>query len=121
VSAREDHDAGTLEKFERALIELGLARYDLTLFVTGASVLSGRAVQDVRRLCETHLHGRYQLRIVDVHQDPALVISRGVLASPTLIKDSPPPRRVLVGDLSDTRRVLLALDIEPARPTPETV
>jgi circadian clock protein KaiB len=103
----------TLEQFERALLELETARYDLTLFVTGASRLSARAVGDIRALCETYLHGRYQLHVVDVHRNPGLVSSRGVLASPTLFKDFPLPRRVLVGDLSDTSRVLRALDISP--------
>jgi circadian clock protein KaiB len=103
----------TLAQFERALVELESARYDFTLFVTGASALSARAVGDIRALCETYLHGRYQLHVVDVHRNPELVSSRGVLASPTLFKDFPLPTRVLVGDLSDTGRVLRALDIAP--------
>jgi circadian clock protein KaiB len=110
----EPVEHSTLQAFESALADLGSARYDLTLFVTGASALSARAISDVRSLCETHLRNRYDLQVVDVRESPALVISRGVLASPTLIKDFPLPRRVLVGSLSDTRRVLLALDIEPA-------
>jgi circadian clock protein KaiB len=104
----------TLEDFERALVELATAKYELTLFVTGASALSARAIADVRSLCDTYLPGRYHLEVVDVHRNPGLVTSRGVLASPTLIKDLPLPKRVLVGDLSNTKRVLLALDIEQA-------
>jgi circadian clock protein KaiB len=115
MTATDATDGTTLQQFEQALLELDRANYDLTLFVTGASVLSARAIAGVRTLCETHLHGRFQLHIVDVHENPGLVTSRGVLASPTLIKDSPLPKRVLVGDLSDTDRVLVALDIEPAR------
>ncbi len=106
----------TLAQFERALLDLETARYDFTLFVTGASRLSARAVGDIRTLCETYLYGRYQLHVVDVHRNPELVSSRGVLASPTLFKDFPLPKRVLVGDLSDTSRVLRALDITPANP-----
>jgi circadian clock protein KaiB len=68
-------------------------------------------VANLRAVCETYLHDRYELHVVDVHRNPALVSSRGVLASPTLMKDFPLPRRVLVGDLSDTARVLTALDI----------
>lgn len=107
----EDADS-TLAEFERALVELGTANYELTLFVTGASALSARAVADVRSLCDAYLPGRYHLEVVDVHRNPGLVTSRGVLASPTLIKDLPLPKRVLVGDLSNTARVLLALDID---------
>jgi circadian clock protein KaiB len=105
-------DDSTLHDFERALVDLGSATYDLTLFVTGASALSARAITDVRALCETYLHDRYELHVVDVRLNPALVTSRGVLASPTLIKDFPLPKRVLVGDLSNTQKVLQALDIE---------
>ncbi len=97
-------EESTLEQFQR----VEKAEYDLTLFVTGASALSARAVADVRALCETYLHGCYQLHIVDIHQDPELVSSRGVLTSPTLFKDFPLPRRVVVGALSDTARVLSA-------------
>ena len=111
-SSRDDDE--TLEEFERALVELGMAHYDLTLFVAGASKLSARAVADVRALCEAHLRDRYELQVVDVYRNPDLVTKRGVLASPTLIKDFPLPKRVLVGDLSNASRVLLALDVEPA-------
>jgi circadian clock protein KaiB len=105
------HEPSDLELFDQALHELQTVRYDLTLFVTGASALSARAVANLRAVCETYLHDRYELHVVDVHRNPALVSSRGVLASPTLMKDFPLPRRVLVGDLSDTARVLTALDI----------
>lgn len=114
MSGAADADDSTLRDFERALNELGTARYELTLFVTGASALSARAIADVRTLCDTYLPGRYHLEVVDVHRNPGLVTSRGVLASPTLIKDFPLPKRVLVGDLSNTKRVLVALDIESA-------
>lgn len=117
MSEVADADSSTLRDFERALVELVTARYELSLFVTGASALSARAIADVRTLCDTYLSGRYHLEVVDVHRNPGLVTSRGVLASPTLIKDLPLPKRVLVGDLSNTKRVLLALDIDQA-PTP---
>jgi circadian clock protein KaiB len=113
IDGAEARDS-TLEEFERALVELVTAKYELTLFVTGASALSARAVADVQSLCDTYLPGRYHLEVVDVHRNPGLVTSRGVLASPTLIKDLPLPKRVLVGDLSNTKRVLLALDIDQA-------
>jgi circadian clock protein KaiB len=112
------HQPTEIEIFERALLELATVRYDLTLFVTGASALSARAVTNLCALCETYLTDRYDLSVIDVHRNPELVASRGVLAAPTLMKDYPLPRRVLVGDLSDTARVLRALDIsvtsEPA-------
>ncbi len=100
-----------LQRLEAALAELEVARYELTLFVSGASASSGRAISNARALCEAHLEGRYDLTIVDVNQTPELALGRGVLATPTLLKGEPAPSRMLVGDLSDEQRVLLALDV----------
>jgi circadian clock protein KaiB len=100
-----------LERLEAALRSLKEARYELTLFVSGASSSSARAITNARKLCETHLPGRYDLTIVDVNQDPELARGRRVLATPTLLKGRPGPERMVVGDLSDSDRVLLALDV----------
>jgi circadian clock protein KaiB len=89
-------------------------RYELTLFVNGASDLSSRAVTEATRLCDAHLNGRYQLSVVDLHDDPTAASSSRVLAAPTLVKNRPLPVRKLVGDLSDTRKVLLALELPRA-------
>lgn len=89
--------------------------FDLTLFVSGASELSARAIADTRRLCEEHLDGRYHLSVVDVHENTAAALASGVLAAPTLIKNLPAPARRLVGDLSDTRNVLRALALPVAQ------
>jgi circadian clock protein KaiB len=105
-----EHDA-TLQRFEDSLADLDPGDYVLTLFVTGASDKAARAIHSVRTLCEQHLSGHYQLEVVDIHRDTALMMAHDVLASPTLIKEAPLPRRRLVGDLSDTSRVLAALDI----------
>ena len=103
-----------LARLEAALTELEAARYELTLFVSGASTASARAITNARELCEAHLPGRYDLTIVDVNPDPELALDRRVLATPTLLKGHPAPRRMLVGDLSDRERVLLALDVRVA-------
>jgi circadian clock protein KaiB len=113
-----EHDA-TLRHFEHSLAALGPGDYVLTLFVTGASDMSVRAIGNVRTLCEQHLPGRYQLEVVDIHRDPSLMLSHNVVAAPTLIKESPLPKRRLVGDLSDTTRVLAALDIRAVETGPE--
>ena len=100
-----------LQAIERELAALSQARYELTLFVNGASERSGRAIADVRALCDAHLAGRFDLRVVDVGADPEMVTRHGVLAAPTLVKSKPSPVRMLVGDLSDPGRMLAALDI----------
>ncbi len=104
------HEA-TLRRFEEELAARGEVLYELTLFVSGASDLSARAITNARLLCETHLDGRYQLSVVDVHENPAALLSSRVLAAPTLVRSRPLPVRMLVGDLSHTDKVLLALEL----------
>ena len=111
------HDS-TLERFEAELAALDKSDYELTLFVSGASDLAARAIANARRLCDVHLHGRCHLSVVDVHEDPAAVLSSRLLATPTLVRNLPLPVRRVVGDLSDTDKVLRALDIPTAMPSP---
>jgi circadian clock protein KaiB len=85
--------------------------YELTLFVSGASELSARAITDARRLCDDHLGGRFELVVVDVHEHPEAARTSRVVAVPTLIKSRPAPARRRAGDLSPTADVLLALGI----------
>ena len=111
-----EHEA-TLRRFEARTETDATAKYVLTLFVTGASDMSARAIRNVRAICDEHLAGRYQLEVVDVHRDASQRSAHDVVAAPTLIKESPLPKRMLVGDLSDTPRVLAALDIAAREPT----
>jgi circadian clock protein KaiB len=91
-----------------------LERLDLTLFVSGASPTSARAERRLRDICDRHFASGYDLKIVDIYQEPAVVVSRGVLAVPTLIKELPLPPRVLIGDFTDEPRVLAALGLPAA-------
>jgi circadian clock protein KaiB len=100
-----------LGHFERALATLRAGQYSLTLFVSGASESSAHAIENVREICDAHLSGRHQLNIVDLNQEPALAKEHHVLATPTLVKDHPLPVRMLVGDMSDHTRILVALDV----------
>ena len=89
-------------------------RLQLTLFVSGASPTSTKAVRRLRDLCDRHFPGGYDLEIIDIYQQPEVVASRGVLAVPTLIKELPLPVRVLIGDFTDQTRVLAALGLREA-------
>jgi circadian clock protein KaiB len=102
-------------EFEKA-VKRGAAeqRYVLRLYVTGSTPRSSRAIQNIRSLCETHLWGRYDLEVIDIHQQPVLARGQQIIAAPTLIKQLPAPLRKMVGDLSDTQRVLMGLDLQPA-------
>lgn len=87
------------------------AEYDLHLFITGASPHSTRAVTNIKRICEKHLAGRYHLRIVDVYHETDILRDEDILALPLLIKKLPLPKRKMIGDLSDTERVLKGLGL----------
>ena len=92
------------------------ARFVLRLYVTGTTARSMRAIANLRRLCEQHLAGRYDLKVVDVYQQPELAAREQLVVAPTLVKEAPLPLRRLVGDLSDQERVLAGLDL-PAIPS----
>jgi circadian clock protein KaiB len=85
--------------------------YVLRLFVVGHSQGSLRAVRNVTRLCEEHLSGHFDLEIVDVYQQPEKALEHQFVAAPTLVKISPPPTRRMVGDMSDSGRVLAGLGL----------
>jgi len=99
--------------FERALRELESERYVLRLYTTGMTPRSMRAVESIKAICEEHLKGRYELEIIDIHEQPVLARGDQIIAAPTLIKRLPEPLRRLIGDLSDSERVLLGLDLRP--------
>ena len=90
-------------------------RLQLTLFVSGASPTSTRAVRRLRDLCDRHFPSGYDLEVVDIYQQPEVVVSRGVLAVPTLFKELPLPVRVLIGDFTDEPRVLAALGLSTSK------
>lgn len=91
-------------------------RYVLTLYVTGATARSIRAIGNIKAICERYLKGRYELVVVDIYRRPELVRRDQIVAVPTLIKKLPLPLRLLVGDLSSTEQVLQGLDLV-ARPS----
>jgi circadian clock protein KaiB len=86
----------------------------LSLYIAGATPMSARAVVNVRKLCDKHLAGRYQLRVIDLVDDPAKAQLAQIIALPTLIKQQPQPERRFIGDVSDPSRVLLALGLPAA-------
>jgi circadian clock protein KaiB len=87
------------------------ARYVLRLYVSGSTLKSARAVENIKRICEQHLKNRYDLKVIDIYQQPNLARDEQIVAVPTLIKRLPPPMRRLVGDLSDLKKVLFGLDL----------
>ena len=88
--------------------------YVLRLYVTGTTSQSTRAISNIRKICEEHLEGRYELEVVDISQHPTLAIGEQIIAAPTLIKKLPLPLRRFIGDMSHTERILLGLDLSKA-------
>ncbi|HJQ19603.1 MAG TPA: circadian clock protein KaiB [Gemmatimonadaceae bacterium] len=95
-----------------------LSKYLLKLYVNGSSPRAATAIENLRRICEKELEGQYDLEIIDVVDQPDLAERDRVLATPTLIKQLPPPLRRVIGDLSDREKVLLGLEVRP-RDTPK--
>lgn len=87
------------------------ATYVLRLYISRSTLKSKRAVENLKRVCEQHLKGRYDLEVIDIHQHANLARDEQIVAVPTLIKRLPPPLQRLVGDMSDLNKVLFGLDL----------
>jgi circadian clock protein KaiB len=81
------------------------------LYVSGSTLKSQRAVENIKRVCEEHLKGRYDLEVIDIYRQANLARDEQIVAVPTLIKRLPPPLQRLVGDMSNLRNVLFGLDL----------
>jgi circadian clock protein KaiB len=101
------------EEFEKAAATRDRAKYVLRLYITGMTPKSTQAIANVEKLCKEHLAGRYELKVIDIYQQPKLVQGEQIIATPTLIKKLPLPLRKLIGDMSDTERFLVGIDLKP--------
>jgi circadian clock protein KaiB len=98
-------------KVTRATSKAHPSRYILKLYVAGRSPKSVNAIANIKKICEANLQGRYVLEVIDLYQQPQLAQGEQIIAVPTLIRKIPPPLRRIIGDLSNTERVLVGLDI----------
>ncbi len=89
------------------------ASWILRLYVAGQTPKSLRAFANLKRICETHLQGSYRIEVVDLVENPSVAAADPIVAIPTLVRRLPPPVRKIIGDLSETERVLVGLDIVP--------
>jgi circadian clock protein KaiB len=99
---------------EAAVAAHASTHYVLRLYVTGATPRSARAISNIRKICEEHLEGHYDLEVIDISEHPALAEGEQIIAAPTLIKKLPLPLRRFIGDMSQTERILLGLDLRDA-------
>jgi len=103
--------SGPAEKFDKALSTLHREKYKLRLYITGTTSRSVLALTNLKRICEEYLEGRYELEVIDLYQNPGLAKGDQIIAAPTLIKQLPLPFRRIIGDMSNTEKVLLGLDL----------
>jgi len=87
--------------------------WELRLYVAGQTAKSVTAFANLKRLCDQHLAGKYQIEVVDLLKDPKLARGDQILALPTLVRKLPTPIKKIIGDLSNTERVLVGLDLRP--------
>jgi circadian clock protein KaiB len=101
------------EVFEEALKEKALkrAKYILRLYVTGSSHRSLQAVYNLKKLCEEYLPDDYDLEVIDIYKDPGAAREEQIIAAPTLVKKLPRPIRKFVGDMSNTQKILVGLEV----------
>ena len=85
--------------------------WQLRLYVTGQTPKSLTALSNLKKICESHLKGPYRITVIDLVEQPQLAKGDQILAIPTLVRKLPPPVRKILGDLSDTERVLVGLDL----------
>ena len=91
------------------------AEYQLRLYIAGHSPNARAALDNLKKICETHLEGRYKIEVVDLMENPKLAAGDQILAIPTLVRRLPPPMKKIIGDLSNEERVLVGLDIQPIK------
>jgi circadian clock protein KaiB len=83
----------------------------LRLFIAGSTLRSTNAIQGLRQTCEAYLSGGYDLEVIDIYQQPAMAREAQIIATPTLVKYAPTPKKILIGDFSRTERVLSGLGV----------
>lgn len=93
----------------------GTEKYVLRLYVTGMTSKSINAIENIRRICEENLQGRYELEVIDIYQQPEYAKKEQILAAPTLIKKLPLPLRKFIGDMSNKEKILIGLDLVPKK------
>jgi len=102
---------GWAGKVEQADSHSRQAKYVLRLYVSGSTLKSSRAVENIKRVCEQHLKNRYDLEVIDIYQQAKLARDQQIVAVPMLIKRLPLPLRRLIGDMSNQEKVLFGLDL----------
>jgi circadian clock protein KaiB len=112
--AKKRSMSDTVAGFEKAAkAAVGKKKFVLRLYVAGVNPRSSAAIKSITEICEEHLAGHYELEVVDIYQQPTLAKGEQIIAAPTLVKKLPLPLRRFIGNLADTERILVGLDLRP--------
>jgi circadian clock protein KaiB len=103
------------EKIEKALEGKDDRHYELRLYVAGMTPKSTLAVTNIKKICEEYLKGRYSLEVIDLYKRPTLADGEQIIAAPTLLKKLPLPLRRFIGDMSNTEKIIVGLDLRPKK------
>jgi circadian clock protein KaiB len=99
----------------------GEERWELRLYVAGQTPRSIEAFAHLERICEEHLQGRYSIEVIDLVKNPTLAVGDQIIAIPTVVRRLPAPMKKIIGDLSNMERVIVGLNLTPAKPIPKRV
>lgn len=115
MTARSEHTRGTPRRARVAKRPRRSAPvWQLRLYIAGRTARAAAAIENLKRICEERLQGRYDLEVVDLLKNPQLARGDQILAIPTLVRKLPPPMKKIIGDLSNEERVVVGLDLRPA-------
>jgi circadian clock protein KaiB len=112
---REEKNKTDKEKSVNGSERAEEAKYILRLYIAGKKRKSSKAIANLKRICEEHLAGRYELEVIDILEQPTLARDEQIVAVPALVKKLPDPLRKLIGDMSDKEKVLLGMDLRPKK------
>jgi circadian clock protein KaiB len=104
-------DQGPTDEYEDETLDQGV--WNLRLYVAGQTAKSIRAFENLKKICEEHLAGKYTIEVIDLLVNPQLAKGDQILALPTLVRKLPTPLRKIIGDFSDSEKVLVGLDLRP--------
>ena len=108
-------EVNSTEEFEKTMQQSANEKYVLRLYVTGMTPKSINAIENIRKICEENLQGRYDLEVIDIYQQPEYAKKEQLLAAPTLIKKLPLPLRRFIGDMSNKEKIIVGLDLVPKK------
>ena len=102
-----------VQEFERAVADSSDSKFILSLYIVGMTTRSKKAITNIKKICDEHLAGRYELEIIDLTKSPELAKSEQITATPALVKQLPLPLRKLIGDMSDSEKLLAGIGLKP--------